>query len=1544
MRRRALLLGLVLALPAAAQDPQPAPKPAEPGDDEQQHAFAIPETRAAKARLFQAEEHLAAARWSEAIEELQKLIEEHRGEMLGGQTRLPNRTRLSEMPVNAGASQRARELLFSMPAEARALYQARFSSAAQAALAHARAQRGRRELAEVGRRWPITGEAELAWWSLGDLELEEGRAREARLCWSRALSVARLRPELELSTPEEWNAIAAELASGDARSQAAAARARAASALAADARAEAARDEAEGLGSLHSGLAGRGNAQGPGRGASSWAQPWHLVDPVPYQIPRLDAFFLARSGDLLFVNPPLHVVALNAWTGVPVWESDEPEGWKALRGDARSELCSGVDQEGALYAPAANERVVVGVLQLPFSLSEVRYFSNIKITVPIPQKRLFAFEARTGKPLWDHRPPEGWDGGPAPFEQRMIVAGPPVISGDRVLAPMYLSEGRIDYHVGCFDIDTGELLWSRALISGQRELNMFGRTPHEFSAPPLVVSGSRVFALTQLGTVACLDLFTGEVLWQTRYEQIAIPKNTSMGAAQMENVWRPAAPVVSGRTLIATPFDSPDMIGVDCVSGALSWSLPQGFFITQGAAKAKSTNLLFLGAGEHAVYVMGQTIVALSSRSFEREAPTVAQFRWEHPDLQRNLLALCRPLIAGDRLVVPLLAGRVDIELPSGRALPPVPWAAGQSGGNLLVGRGELFTISKNSIEGYFEWTQMVERARSEHQRTPGDPHATELLCQLLGTAADNALADGKSEAARAAIEEARTTLADFARASGTLPPALAALSHRTLRLEARVRLALADGERARAALREARANAPTLEDLRDTLLEELALAGARPGARSELLALLEQRVPGQTLECVQPPLSDGHAPDALEWHPLALAGAGGEAHAQSRELTVGLWVLLERASDARRAHAVAAEIESLGAVLAEHADQPLLAGAAGVLARARIAELFAGSARDGLEPFEQRAAAALADARTRSDRAALARIPELFPCTRAATQADDARVELALSAGAPGELLSILAGEIHGEWQLARAEKRELELCARAALGFERAGNLELASEFLRTLAEARPDFRPADALAGGRDLATLAAGRARWQPPDNAAPIGRFQPDAPRLWALEGHFQILARTLPEDPAAERLQLVAGAERDQGGCELRAWSGANLEQPLWVADVSELAPGGRLDAGAWRARTGCSRGRVLLAGSKGVVALDERSGLPAWQWSAEDSGLECVSLALASGIALVALRSDSEGSAAGDWLQALDAHGGAPLWRIRSPGSGARALPLCSSNRLVFLPPTGGKEIALHDLFSGARTGGFALEQSVPAKLEEDAWIEGDRLILPWTENQKRAQIECWDLQTGKRSWQLDLNAGVSEPRKLVGVLQFGARTWLHLKPGNSGSSESNPTLCELSTGIGALAPLSNVRLAPEDCLTGPIAQRRRRLPSSELYVLSERPQAKEETRVRCIDLVSGERWSATLRAPFKEIGKATPAPALSADGLALAYTPSARPERANNIGSNVVFLDRANGLLRADKRSLGTEPFGRSDALEFVPLGDGLMVRGENRLEVWR
>ncbi len=317
----------------------------------------------------------------------------------------------------------------------------------------------------------------------------------------------------------------------------------------------------------------------------------------------------------------------------------------------------------------------------------------------------------------------------------------------------------------------------------------------------------------------------------------------------------------------------------------------------------------------------------------------------------------------------------------------------------------------------------------------------------------------------------------------------------------------------------------------------------------------------------------------------------------------------------------------------------------------------------------------------------------------------------------------------------------------------------------------------------------------------------------------------------------------------------------------------------------------------------------------------------------------LVLLTQADSSSPLGDLVQALDAHSGAPLWRIRAPGIGWRSLPMCSSNTLLFLPTQSHSDIRVHDLFTGAQERTLHLEQPAPGTLADEAWIEGDRLLLPWIDHVTTSQIDCWDVVQGKRAWRLNLDEAGQEHRRLSGVLQCGTRTWLYLT-----SASRNPQIYELSSGIGALAPLSGVRLAPKDRLLGTRGLKRRRLATPELFVLSERPQAPLETRVRCIDLTSGERWTTALHTPFAEISSTlTPAPALSDACVALAYSPAAQANRSSSAGANVIFLDRTSGLVRADKRALGQDAFG-SSGLEFVAIGDGLLVRGERRLEMWR
>ena len=122
--------------------------------------FQLYDTQAARAIASEATDHIAAQRWAEAVVQLQSLIEEHEGEVLGGARPIAEGApRPSEMPVHAGAGTWAVARLFELPSEGRAFYQRRFGSRAEAALTRALAAGDRGALARVAERWPITDAA-----------------------------------------------------------------------------------------------------------------------------------------------------------------------------------------------------------------------------------------------------------------------------------------------------------------------------------------------------------------------------------------------------------------------------------------------------------------------------------------------------------------------------------------------------------------------------------------------------------------------------------------------------------------------------------------------------------------------------------------------------------------------------------------------------------------------------------------------------------------------------------------------------------------------------------------------------------------------------------------------------------------------------------------------------------------------------------------------------------------------------------------------------------------------------------------------------------------------------------------------------------------------------------------------------------------------------------------------------------------------------------------------------------------------------------------
>jgi outer membrane protein assembly factor BamB len=282
-----------------------------------------------------------------------------------------------------------------------------------------------------------------------------------------------------------------------------------------------------------------------------------------------------QAGEFVLVSSTRRLFALDAATGAfACWSTSPPGGWEALEALEQRRLLEGVDSAGLVVQPAVGEHVAVVSLQLPFSRSLDQDWQGIPLEPALPERRLFAFELTGGRPLWNHTPSVAWDD-TGPFEQRMNLIASPLVVGERVLVPCTRDVSSIDYHVACYALDTGRLLWTTFVVRAQIERNMFGRQFLEFAAAPLVATpdGTGVIAQTGLGRIAALDLGTGAIRWRHEYVPIPLPKTKSYSPQLRRARWRTTAPLVSDGLVLATPRDSEELLVLDLATGQPRGSL-----------------------------------------------------------------------------------------------------------------------------------------------------------------------------------------------------------------------------------------------------------------------------------------------------------------------------------------------------------------------------------------------------------------------------------------------------------------------------------------------------------------------------------------------------------------------------------------------------------------------------------------------------------------------------------------------------------------------------------------------------------------------------------------------------------------------------------------------------------------------------------------------------------------------------------------------------------------------------------------------------------
>jgi outer membrane protein assembly factor BamB len=769
---RALRLLILVAAGALSSAPSSAQ-----GDEERAiKSFSLPETQSARSLFERARGHVDAQRWSDGISGLQELLEVHRGAVLGPERR-DDLGRKSQQDVHAGVAKRVTELLTRLETKARGAYRDRFEQMAGAELLRARRTgdaRAAQALVELARRWPITVAAEHAWLALGDLELERGNVDAALLAWRRGEGLARdLGDPLVLGTSREGLL--------DPR----------------EARKNELPEPVSGGLRLDDGTRTLGPLPGPD--CHAWRRK--LIDDDPNIGGALRStqgspvMHPVLVGDRVLVQTPLRLLAYNAYSGHREWRSDEAPGWQKV--DARevrvydraerrehvlqrSEFFQGVNGPALMLAPTAWGNVAVAALQVPISVLPNWKYQNIQVTTITPERRLFAFDLGSGEPLWSHLPPPLWDGESGSFTDRMRVAGPPIAWQGRVFAPFYRMQGRIEFHVGCFDLYTGALLWSTALISGQVELNMFGRQHRELAAPPVLVHGDKVIAMTQLGVLAALDVFTGDIVWETLYDQLPLPAAEGFSPGERDEYWLASPPVVADGVVVATPLDCEDLIGVDVERGTLLWSK------SQTRIARMTTKLALLGADDHSV-VLGSAsqVIQLASNAGLATQQAPSDFSWSDRVLGEAFLGpdtQPRPLLVGDRVVVPSAAKRWVLpraNLRTADAQLSAPWPSDPSSGNLAVGPGVLYSLSSNqggsTLVGLCDWNSLEERLQRDFQRDPTDVDLACAWADFLVSRANLEHREGRTAKAlgyfgrlRAALEPAVERSARADRQTGT--------------------------------------------------------------------------------------------------------------------------------------------------------------------------------------------------------------------------------------------------------------------------------------------------------------------------------------------------------------------------------------------------------------------------------------------------------------------------------------------------------------------------------------------------------------------------------------------------------------------------------------------------------------------------------------------------------------------------------------------------------------------------------------------------------
>lgn len=719
---------LTLSVSAVGQQPDPASVRGE--------------STQTRKRLAEAEHKLIAGKTADAIDELQRILDEAGDDLIsvdGKQYR--------------AARWFANQILTQLPADALKNYQDQIDVPARKLLEHGKKTRNPASLRQLLDRYFVSRPAEEALLLLGDLLFERGEFRAAELQWRRLLpdgGADVIYPRSKLN-PAIIRAriILATIFQGDAEQ--AAAELTAFKATYPQARGTLAGKEGPLSEILEGCLAAAPRVAIGGNSGDAWPMFAGGPDRSGRIVARIPAYWPARptwigkldpepfrSGPSLsparppFGSPVIVNGRVFVTDGVRVFGFDLLSGKRIIDFTPLQPpqgVSDGPSRESSPAITAAADR-----LYIRLGVSAIRSPNPAKIGRLGEDSGIVCLMQTTkadGSPglreLWRLRPPLG--DGKAP----VIWEGAPLVAGRRLWGAYSRFEGgRIVHGIACYDpADALELpdrpAWVVDVSDSPVPVNNEGRTRQEL----LTLAGRNVVFCSNDGAVTAVDAVTGRRVWAFRYPRSR--KSEPILSSE------PAPVVAGGGRVFVAPTDGERIYALDAETGQQLWE----------SGPAEGVQMLGVAAGRLIVAVAGPVrgIRGLGVATGSHRPPE----GWVQHD-GGGYLSYGRGLVTDDVIIWPTRNGLFFLRPEDGSRL----WtghATGSPFGNVVYADGVLVVVTPTQVWGY-----VSDRKRFGDPRVDRDPIRDRF--EDLIDAANHAWAVGDDHRARETLRAA--TSRDF--------------------------------------------------------------------------------------------------------------------------------------------------------------------------------------------------------------------------------------------------------------------------------------------------------------------------------------------------------------------------------------------------------------------------------------------------------------------------------------------------------------------------------------------------------------------------------------------------------------------------------------------------------------------------------------------------------------------------------------------------------------------------------------------------------------